>query len=486
MSSGESNRDPLAIRGDRGADQRGRFRRWAIGLVLAAAALIVAAMVGVRYFATEEPAAESRLLAPSVPLAASRAPPALRPTISLPDVEAEATAEALQRETREVANRLRDRWPDSPEALHVAAIVHAMLRETAEAERLWQRSIELDPRGTQYYVNLAAIAIDRGNSELARATLQQALDKGCTSADVYHHLALALTNLGRCEEAAEVAAKGLAAYPDSAGCWRMLGESQLKLGKAAEAEASLRQAINRGSSSASAYFALANACARQGKREEAAEFRKLFAELKAAEPIDPQQRYQVLTTAEARRNAVAALWEAATICAWKDDLAEAEKLLLRALAIEPARADFLRALSAIYRNQGRDADTEVVLQRLVELDPQDLGERINLARMSARLGKFSTAEAIFKKVIDAAPNAAAAYEGLARLYLEHGKLGEARWHAEEAARWAPTSASYRLLADICRRSGDTAAAAAAAAEALERSTPKPQPESAAAPRQTVP
>ena len=48
------------------------------------------------------------------------------------------------------------------------------------------------------------------------------------------------------------------------------------------------------------------------------------------------------------------------------------------------------------------------------------------------------------------------------------------------------AASYRLLADICRRSGDTAAAAAAEAEALERSTPKPQSESAAAPRQTVP
>ncbi|MCL4193607.1 MAG: tetratricopeptide repeat protein, partial [Thermoguttaceae bacterium] len=360
MSSGETNRDPLAIRGDRGADQRGWFRRWAIGLVLAAAVLLVAAMVGVRCFTTEEPAANPKPPAASVSLPASRAPPALRPTITLPEAEAEATADALQQETREVANRLRDRWPDSPEALHAAAMVHAMLRETAEAERLWQRSIELDPRGTQYYVNLAAIAIDRGNSELARATLQQALDKGCTSADVYHHLALALTNLGRCEEAAEVARKGLATYPDSAGCWRMLGESQLKLGKAAEAEASLRQAIDRGSSSASAYFALANACARQGKREEAAEFRKLFAELKGAEPIDPQQRYQVLTTAEARRNAVAALWEAATICAWKGDLAEAEKLLLRALAIEPARADFLRALSALYRNQGRYADAEVV------------------------------------------------------------------------------------------------------------------------------
>ena len=129
--------------------------------------------------------------------------------------------------------------------------------------------------------------------------------------------------------------KALADAPQSPACWLVLGETQLKLGKAAEAEASLRKAIDLGSRSPTAYFALGNACARQGKDEEAAKFRKRFTELKASQPLDPQQRYQVLSTAEAHRTAVTTLCEAATVHSWQGDFLEAERLLLAPLRSTP-------------------------------------------------------------------------------------------------------------------------------------------------------
>ena len=61
--------------------------------------------------------------------------------------------------------------------------------------------------------------------------------------------------------------KALADDPRSPGYWLVLGETQLKLGKAAEAETSLHKAIDLGVQSPTAYFALGNACARQGKNE---------------------------------------------------------------------------------------------------------------------------------------------------------------------------------------------------------------------------
>ena len=124
-----------------------------------------------------------------------RSPP--QPRIMLASTPVPATAEQLQKEATEVAEELRTRFPDLPEALHVVAMLSAQLRQTGEAEKLWQKCIELSPKHEEYYVNLAAIAMDRGNSELAAETLQQALDAGCTSPDVRHHLAIALTNLGR-------------------------------------------------------------------------------------------------------------------------------------------------------------------------------------------------------------------------------------------------------------------------------------------------
>jgi uncharacterized protein HemY len=80
-------------------------------------------------------------------------------------------------------------------------------------------------------------------------------------------LAVALAHLGRCDEAEDAIKKALADYPESPAYWLVLGQSQLKLEKWAEAETSLKKAIALGSRSADAYFALSSACARQGKQE---------------------------------------------------------------------------------------------------------------------------------------------------------------------------------------------------------------------------
>ena len=302
-------------------------------IVLAACAAIAGAIVwGVIYstpvdvpVAIEEKARpETEALAPS-PLHVRQ------PGVSLASVPVPATSEQLQREAEHTANELRNRYPNSAEALHVVAMMHSQLRHTNEAEKLWQKCIELSPQNETYYVNLAAVMMDRGNSQSAIEILQRAISAGSSSPDVLHHLAVALTNLGKFEEAEDAVQKVLKVEPHFPSAWLVLGQAQLKLRTPAEAEVSLRNAMSQGVRSAELYFALAGACARQGKDQEAAEFRKSFSELTASQPLDPQQRFQILSAAEARRTTVAVLTEAAFIHNWQRDSLEAERLLLRAI-----------------------------------------------------------------------------------------------------------------------------------------------------------
>lgn len=456
------------------------YRRYAIlgGVGLVAAAVI--SLAAVLLLRPGEPRSQPDHRAVTAEPTGSppdRSPP--QPTVRLAASPVPATAEQLQQEAREVAETLRSRFPEMPEALHVVAMLAAQLRQSNQAEELWKKCIALSPQREAYYVNLAAIAMDRGNSELAAQTLQQALDAGCASSAVRHHLAIALSNLGRCAEAEGMIQKALADEPQSPGYWLVLGEAQLKLGKAAEAETSLRKAIDLGVQSPAAYFALGNACARQGKNEEAAKFREQFAKLKASQPLDPQQRYQVLSTAEARRAAVTTLCEAATVHSWQKDFLEAERLLLRAIALDPAHADSCRALAALYRAAKMPAEERVVWQRLVEIEPHNFSNYLRLAKVCDQLGDAASAEATLKLATAIWPAAADPYAMLAQFYLQGGKAPQARWYAQEAVRREPSAEGYRFVASTCRLLGDTAAAEAALAKArkLESNRPKPPPAS---------
>ncbi len=393
-------------------------------------------------------------------------------TIRLSATPLALPAEQLQRETEEVGSQLLARFPELPEALHVAALMHAQLRQTAQAQKLWQRCVELMPRNDQYRINLAAIAMDHGDYDLAVAALQPAIERGSTSPEVSHHLGMALSQLGRGEEAEQILSASLQRHPQSTAHWLVLGQAQLKSGKASEAETSLRQALALGLESSDLYFALGNACAQLGKREEAAEFHQQFALRQAAQPLAAQERFQVLSTAEARRTAVTIMVEAATVHAWQQDSLEAERLLLRALAIDPSSLASCRKLAEIYKEAGLVAEQRAAVLRLVEIDPHNLIHYLELAQLEARLDEPEAAEAALKMAISVAPDNAAPYTTLARFCLQEKQTKKARWYAQEAVRRNPTPEGYVLLASICRLVSDEPTAEAALAEAQRLASSK--------------
>ncbi len=405
----------------------------------------------------------------SNPLLSKRPSPVDLPVRSdfvLPVLAERSTMGLLQDEAMTVAEQLLARYPDAHEALHVMAMLHVGLRQRGEAERLWRRCIELAPTEPMYYINAAGAALDQGQGEAAVETLHRALAAGCEPTGVYHQLAAVLNQLGRLEEAVEALEQVLERYPDSAEDWFFLGQTQSKLNRFAEAEASLKRAIALGPAPANAFHVLANVCAAQGKHEEAAEYRRQHRGVEAHEPSEEPETPAIAQRVESYlgeslRIALLTLDEAATVYTRRGDPDTAEMLRLRSLALDPANTGILRELGALYLDQQRWADARVVVQRLIQLEPDNLTEHLNLAQLAMASGDAPTAEAAFQRVIDLRPDAAIAHYGLARLYLQSQRLREARLAAEEANRWQATTDSLELLAEICQQMGDQPAAHAA-------------------------
>ena len=198
--------------------------------------------------------------------------------------------------------------------------------------------------------------------------------------------------------------------------------------------------------------------------------RRQFARLKASQPLAAGERFAVLSLAEARRTAVTILVEAATVHAWQQDSLEAERLLLRAIAINPSSAVSCHKLAEVYKEAGLAAEQRVVVERLVQLEPLNLLHYLELARLADELGEPEGAEAALKLAISVAPDNPGPYTTLARFYLQQQQPKKARWYAQEAVRRDPTAEGFVLLASTCRLVGDEATAEAALAEAQRLST----------------
>lgn len=376
-----------------------------------------------------------------------------QPTLWLPAESVPATKDELEAEAEFVAQQLMQALPNQSAAVHVMALLTAQLHRTEEAEQLWKQCIEIDPVVDQYYVNLAAIAMDRGDNQLAIDTLQQALERDLQSLDLYHHLGVALTNVGRTEEALAVIQQALELQPNSAPMWLILGQAQLKAGETEQAEQSLRKAIGLGATTKPAYFALFNACMRNGKREEAKRFREIYAGFDKEESLEADERYQVLSESEAKRVATSIMLEAAILYVAAQMPRDAEHLLLRVLALEPEHKAALLELVKVVESQNRPADERVLRLRLTEVDRLNLLNFLLLAKAEIACGRPLAAEAAIKHAISLSPQTVTGYAAMTDFLLEQRRPEEAQWYIAHALQLKPSQTGYQLLAKTLRAQG---------------------------------
>ena len=379
------------------------------------------------------------------------------PRVRLLVTALELSVEQMQQEAEQVVNQLEKRLPDRADSLHVAALFYAQTRQTEAALQRWARCIVLSPKDEIYYVNLAAIAMDRGENELALSTLQKARDLGFSSDGVMHHWGLALSAAGRLDEAIAVVEKLANENPADASAWYLLGKMQLETGAVDSAIRSLETSLGSSAANAGAYLALGQAYNRRGEKDKAAEFLTLYREKQADKEGSTLARFDAISTSEMRGTIVSVLIEAANLLMLSDDSFEGERLLLRALAIEPRSLAAAQKLANLYFRKKMLPEEAILREKILELAPHTFGNYVDLAKVYAQLQDMPTAEAIIKLAITMRPQAVEGYATLAELHLQLKNLAEARWYAEQAILRQQRVEGYQLLAAICEAQDDTAA-----------------------------
>ncbi|MCL6482173.1 MAG: fused MFS/spermidine synthase [Firmicutes bacterium] len=181
----------------------------------------------------------------------------------------------------------------------------------------------------------------------------------------------------------------------------------------------------------------------------------------------------------------------------------ARAALERALQLDPSRLEAAYALGELAQRQLQLERAELFYRQVVERNPQhvealrglarveQLRERWNhaiawqrrvveaaavpsaedLATLGAlliRIGSHETAEAELQRALQADPYSYLAHRNLAELYRHRQNWAQSRQHLETVVRYFPERdpSAYAALVEVCRRTGDFAAARAARRKAL--------------------
>ncbi|MEH2250613.1 tetratricopeptide repeat protein [Nostoc sp.] len=155
----------------------------------------------------------------------------------------------------------------------------------SEAEAIWRRVLQLDPKNASAYVGLGNVLGSQGKYDEALAAFQKAIQLDPKYARAYGGLGSALGSQGKYDEALAAFQKAIQLDPKNAYAYDGLGSVLGSQGKHNEAIAAFQKAIQLDPKYANTYGNLGNALRIQGKYDEA------IAAFQKAIQIDPKFAY---------------------------------------------------------------------------------------------------------------------------------------------------------------------------------------------------
>jgi tetratricopeptide (TPR) repeat protein len=372
----------------------------------------------------------------------------------------QAEMRALREEALDVARRVDDDLPDVPDALCMMGLVHHRYGNRAQAEKSWNRCLQLNPRYGMAYYCLGQSALERGQYEEAIRLSAEAIAIDPQMADAHLLSAKAMMGLGRMGEAISSLQDYISLNRGSAEGHFRLGQAYLHSGQYEEAKQCHIVAIEIDPNWAAAYHALGTVCARLGQKEEAQQYREEFEKRKKEDPRVQGLRARVHDDLASLRQGVADAYLAAgQVYSAHGSPEKAEKHWLRAAEAYPEDTACRKALISMYEQKNRLADAVRVLGELAELEPENAIHYMNLGVLNTRLKRFDSAEEAFRKLQDVAPDRPEGYRALAELYLgTDQRISEAKALAGKAVQLHPVASNYYLLGMACLRDGDQAGA----------------------------
>lgn len=407
-------------------------------------------MLSSAYFDVPEPAEET------IPLVDSRME-------TLPEEAVYPTTDELQAEAIELSEELRKNFPKSASAFHIAANLSAQLNQFEAAEKFWKRSIELNADFVGPQAGLAMALLEQGRESEAISILEEAAARGLQSVDIFQLWTQACQRAGDNEKALQVCQQGLERYPNDVELLLELGKLELQANNLDAARQTFEKVIQLEPKTASAYQSLATVLARLGKEDLSTENRKRYETLRDESSLKDVE-FNDLYRASLQRIVSESLINAATEYRRQDQLDIAERLLLRALTLNPKNLSACKDLVSIFRGQSRIADAYEVQKRIVDLQPS-AASLVNVASLAIPLQRFDVAEAALLAAVDLEPMNPEARRGLVILYQSTERLEMAETQALELVKIDGSANNYELLAQVRLVRGDQQGYADALAKA---------------------
>jgi Flp pilus assembly protein TadD len=261
--------------------------------------------------------------------------------------------------------------PDSAYAHFQLAYVYTALKKTDEARAEYARTIAIDPKMSEAYLNLGMLLLDKQDNAAAVAPLHKAVELLPAQSRPRYLLAVAQDRSGDQAGAAESFEALIHLDPNDITAIHYLGSAALRQGKPAEAETRFRHALEVQPNSTEARKGLALSLDAQKKPEAAGAYRE-YLELT---PNDSEARARLVHLLVEQKENDAAVAELDRLDAGKPPTVESLKL----------RADVQIA--------GKKWDDSVVtLQKAVALTPNDAQLHGGLGRMYLQKRDFAAAE----------------------------------------------------------------------------------------------
>jgi Flp pilus assembly protein TadD/2-polyprenyl-3-methyl-5-hydroxy-6-metoxy-1,4-benzoquinol methylase len=141
----------------------------------------------------------------------------------------------------------------------------------SEAESIFRRALQLDPKHSGCLNRLGILAQQCGHPDAALMLIGQAIAADKSVAEYHYNIALVLAGLGRMDEAVTHNRRAVTLEPGYADAHTNLGGALAALGRWAEAALHFRRALARKAESPVAYHNLSVALLAEGKLEEALE-----------------------------------------------------------------------------------------------------------------------------------------------------------------------------------------------------------------------
>jgi tetratricopeptide (TPR) repeat protein len=336
-----------------------------------------------------------------------------------------------RRQRRAAAKRGKDSGVDPAAGRHpptaqvfATAFEHHQAGRLAQAERLCERILSIDPNHVHSLHLLGLVAYRRGLRDVAIERIGKAIAVNDSLPEFHHNLGNILREEGRPEEAASCYRRTLSLKPDSVDTLYNLGNVLQDLGQLEQAVAYFQQAVTLKPDSVAIHNNLGAALQDQGRLHRA------IASYERALALEPGSVETLANLASAFRD--------------EGKLDRAVAHYERALCLKQDHIESLNGIGVTLRDQGRLDEAMAHFKRALALRPDYAETYNNLGNVLEDQGRLAEAVAHFERALALRPGYAETHNNLGNALEPLGRLDEAMACYERALALRPEYAEARF------------------------------------------